>query len=122
MQPKIPWRCDRDKADRAKTEIFMNTSTAPLDGNVLEGDEGCAYILDEPGTCRICGAPRRPVSPYCPQHHAKCYLAYGSKAEADHLREVEAIASAVGGRRSRNRSGPSRHFLKRVEHAASTSS
>jgi hypothetical protein len=100
----------------------MNTSTASLDRDAFEGDDGCAYIIEESGSHRICGAPRRPVSAYCPQHHALCHLAYGSAAEADRIREVEAIASAVGGRRSRNRGGPSRQFLKRLEHTVSTSS
>ena len=100
----------------------MNTSTAPLGQDPFEGDGGCAYIIEEAGSHRICGAPRRPVSSYCPQHHALCHLANGSTAEADRIREVEAIASIVGGRRSRNRGGPSRQFLERLEDTVSTSS
>ena len=98
----------------------MNTSAAPLDA--FEDEDGCAYILGASASNRMCGAPRRPESAYCPQHHALCHLACGSAAEADRLREVEALASAVGGRRGRNRGGPSRQFLRRIEHAASTSS
>jgi hypothetical protein len=116
----LPWSCDRDKPDRAKTEIFMNTSASPLDA--FEGDDGCAYILGESASNRMCGAPRRPESSYCEQHHALCHLVCGSPAEANRLREVEAIASAVGGRRARNRGGPSKQFLRRIEHAALTSS
>ncbi len=100
----------------------MNTSTAPLGRDAFEEDQGCAYIVDGYGSRRNCGAPRRPVSSYCEQHHALCHLAYGSTAEASRLREVEVIASAVGGRRSRNRSGPSSQFIKRLEHAVSASS
>jgi hypothetical protein len=100
----------------------MNTPTAPLDQDACERDDGCAYITGESGSHRICGAPRRPVSSYCPRHHALCHLAYGSTAEADRIREVEALASAVGGRRSRNRRGPSRYFLKRLEDTVATSS
>jgi hypothetical protein len=99
----------------------MNTSVALLDQEAFERDDGCAYIIGESGSHRICGASRRPVSSYCPQHHALCHLAYGSTAEANRIREVEAIASAVGGRRSRNRGGPSRQFLKRLEDTVSTS-
>jgi hypothetical protein len=99
----------------------MNTSAAPLDPVASPTDDGCAYIIDEAGARRSCGASRRPASAYCPQHHALCHLAYGSAAEADRIREVEAIASAVAGRRSRNRSGPSSHFLKRLERSISTS-
>ena len=98
----------------------MNTSAAPLDA--FEDDDGCAYILDEWGGNRMCAAPRRLESSYCAEHHSLCHLACGSPAEANRLREVEAIASAVGGRRARNRGGPSRQFLRRIEHAALTSS
>ena len=98
----------------------MNTSAAPLDA--FEDEDGCAYILGESASNRMCGAPRRPESAYCPQHHALCHLACGSAAEANRLREVEAIASAVGGRRARNRGGPSTEFLRRIAHAALTSS
>jgi len=88
----------------------------------LWGDDeiemGCAYILDEGDGRKICGIPCRTASPYCRQHHARCHVAYGSDGEADHLREVEALAKAVGGRRSRAGGGPSRQFLKRLERVA----
>ena len=83
-----------------------------------EDEPGCAYILDDCGVGRVCGAPRRPASAYCPTHHTLCHVAYGSPAETDHLRQVEALASAVGGRRSREGGGPSQRFLKRLERAA----
>jgi hypothetical protein len=83
-----------------------------------EDEPGCAYILDDCGVGGTCGAPRRHASPYCPTHHTLCHVAYGSPAETDHLRQVEALASAVGGRRSREGGGPSRRFLKRLERAA----
>jgi hypothetical protein len=56
------------------------------------------------------------------QDESGCHAAYGSEAEADRLREVEAIAKVVGGRRSRDTAGPSRRFLKRLEEAARGSS
>jgi hypothetical protein len=83
-----------------------------------EIEMGCAYILDEGDARQICGIPRRPASPYCLRHHALCHVAYGSAGEADCLREVEALAKAVGGRRSRAGGGPSRQFLKRLERVA----
>ncbi|HKM74691.1 MAG TPA: hypothetical protein VJX94_32315 [Stellaceae bacterium] len=103
----------------------MEKLKAPWEAD--EEDLGCAYILDECGDRRICGAPcygapGRPVSAYCPHHHALCHIASGSKAEVHRLREVEALASAVGGRRGRDDNGPSRQFLKRLEHAARVSS
>jgi len=103
----------------------MRISSAPVGWEDDQDDPGCAYILDECSGRRICGAPRKAVSasrkaasPYCPEHHALCHAAYGSEAEADRLREVEAIAKVVGGRRSRYAMGPSRRFLKRLERAA----
>src|SRR5690348_1541704 len=85
----------------------------------LEKDGGCAYILGESGgsSRQTCGATRRLSSSYCPHHHSLCYIVGGSKAETDRLREVEALASAVGGRRARQRAQPTRQFLKRLEQA-----
>jgi hypothetical protein len=81
-----------------------------------DDDLGCAYVIDEPGG-RVCGARQQPSSPYCPRHHSLCYIVCGSKAEVERLEEVEALASAVGGRRARPGAGPSRHFLERLEQA-----
>ena len=96
----------------------MGISTVPVGWEDVRDEAGCAYILDECESGRICGAPRKAVSPYCPEHHVLCHVAYGSEAEADHLREVEAIAKVVGGRRSRYSVRPSGQFLKRLEQAA----
>ena len=86
---------------------------------IEEDEPGCAYLLDEErGGSRACGAPRRGSSPYCSSHHALCHVACGSPAEISHLRQVEALASAVGGRRCREGGGPSRRFLRRLERAA----
>jgi hypothetical protein len=81
----------------------------------LGDDPGCAYVIEEAAGRRMCGAQRRPSSPYCPAHHSVCYIVCGSKAEFERLQEVEALASAVGGRRARQGAGPSRHFLERLE-------
>jgi|SRR4029077_18439337 hypothetical protein len=80
-------------------------------------DPGCAYVVEESDGRRTCGAPRRPSSSYCPHHHSLCYIVGGSEAEVDRLREVEALASAVGGRRARRRLAPTRQFLTRLERA-----
>jgi hypothetical protein len=79
--------------------------------------EGCGFILDEERQRRRCGALQRPGSSYCAQHHALCHLPGGSKAEAKRLREVEALAAAVGGRRAIAGTGPTRRFLKKLEQA-----
>ena len=78
-------------------------------------DAGCMYVLDNADGRRACGAPRQGTSPYCPRHHAVCYISSGSSEEIKRLREVEALASAVGGRRARKRAEPSCEFLKRLE-------
>jgi hypothetical protein len=84
----------------------------------LEKDRGCAYIVDESGgDRRPCGATRQLSSSYCSHHHSLCHIVCGSKAETDRLREVEVLASAVGGRRARRREAPTRQFLKRLEQA-----
>ena len=83
-----------------------------------EDEAGCAYIVEDRGVGRTCGVRCRHSSPYCATHHVLCHVAYGSPAEADHLRQVEALASAVGGRRSRDAGGPSSRFLRRLERAA----
>jgi len=83
----------------------------------LEKDIGCAYLVDELDGRRPCGATRRSSSSYCPYHHSLCHIVCGSRAETDRLREVEALASAVGGRRARQRAEPPRQFLKRLEQA-----
>jgi hypothetical protein len=107
----------------------MGISSVAVGWEDDQDEPGCAYLLDECEGRRICGAPRKLVSPsrktaspYCPEHHALCHAAYGSEAEAGRLREVEAIAKVVGGRRSRDTAGPSRQFLRRLEEAARDSS
>ena len=97
----------------------MGVSLVPVGWEEDQDESGCSYLLDARG---ICGAPRKAASPYCTAHHSLCHAAYGSEAEADRLREVEAIAKVVGGRRSRDSAGPSRRFLRRIEQAARGSS
>lgn len=78
---------------------------------------GCAYIIGDSGLRETCGGPLRPGSAYCPRHHALCHIRRGSSAESARLREVETLASAVGGRQCRVGGGPSEQFLRRLEHA-----
>ena len=93
----------------------MGRIVLPPEGEDLDDNVGCAFVLDEPNGRRSCGDPRRLASSYCPFHHAICYIASGSRAEFKQLQEVETLASAVGGRRARQAAGPSRQFLKRLE-------
>jgi hypothetical protein len=80
-------------------------------------DIGCAYIFDDNSQRQACGAPRRLNSSYCPQHHALCHVSCGSSEGLRRLREVEALANAVGGRRARDGGEPPQRFLRRLEHA-----
>ena len=79
-------------------------------------DSGCVYLLS--GNDRFCDSPRRRGSPYCPRHHALCHIRSGTNEEMTRLREVEALANAVGGRRARDASEPPGRFLRRLERAA----
>jgi hypothetical protein len=96
----------------------MGISTVPVGWEDVQDELECVYILGECESWHHCGAPRKAASPYCPKHHALCHVAYGSEAEAERMREVEAIAKVVGGRRSRYSVKPSGQFLKRIEQAA----
>ena len=78
-------------------------------------DEGCAFILDGGGSC---GDPRRQGSVYCAHHHALCHVPEGSSDEQRRLKETEALASAVGGRRGRPARVPPDRFLRRLENVA----
>jgi hypothetical protein len=104
------WRC------------LMEELISPLTEAGVEGDPGCSYVVDDPKGRRICGNPRRQSSSYCAIHHSLCYIAAGSTAEFKLLREVEALASAVGGRRGQQNEGPTRRFLARLERAVRTQS
>jgi len=80
-------------------------------------EAGCVFILDDGRSRRFCGEVRRRGSSYCPSHHTLCHVGCGTTAEAQRLREVEALARAVGGRRSPSGTGPSRRFINRMEQA-----
>lgn len=92
---------------------------SPLPADCHAGS-GCVFILDDGGDRRFCGEAQRQGSSYCPQHHTLCHVACGTTAEAQRLREVEALAHAVGGRRAPSGAGPSRRFINRLEQAVRT--
>jgi hypothetical protein len=83
---------------------------------------GCAFVIDgaeaDPVRTRFCAAPRQPGSAYCPSHHARCRLPGGSAAEKQQLREIEALASAVGGKQGRASRQPSPRLLRRLDRIA----
>jgi hypothetical protein len=82
-------------------------------------DGGCAFVLDADirGTAgrSYCAAPRRPGSVYCHAHHALCHLSSDSLAEHRKLKEIEALAEAVGGRSGRPARRPPPRFLQRMD-------
>lgn len=96
----------------------MREDALPLRGS----DFGCAFVVDGPEGARMCGARPQRSSSYCPLHHSLCHIPTGSNAEIKRLREVEALARVVGGRRARQVGEPSRQFLERLEQAARFSS
>jgi hypothetical protein len=79
-----------------------------------KSEGGCAFILDDGGSC---GGGRKQNSSYCDHHHALCHIAEGSVRERRRLRETEALANAVGGRRGKPARIPPDRFLRRLENA-----
>src|SRR5260370_18133009 len=93
---------------------------------VEEDDCGCAFVVDDtdpfPGGVKFCDAPRASGSAYCPRHQALCHLPKDSAAERRELREIEALAEAIGGKRGREaRQAPDRP-LRRLRHISQTGS
>jgi hypothetical protein len=88
-------------------------------GEQQKGDGGCAFVIDDPDpTARgvnFCGAPRELGSTYCRRHHALCRLPRRSLAERRQLREIEALAEAVGGRQGRGGRQPPPRLLRRLD-------
>jgi hypothetical protein len=102
----------------------MPNGAEPPIGAEPEWEDGCAFVLD--GSMRAaagrthCAAPCRPGSVYCDAHHALCYLPVKSPAERRKLKEIEALAEAVGGRRGRPARRPPPHFLQRMDRISRT--
>jgi hypothetical protein len=91
-------------------------------GEEREGDGGCAFVIDDPDPissgANFCDAPREPGSTYCRRHHALCYLPRHSVAERRQLREIEALAKAVGGRQGRAARQPPPQLLRQLDRIA----
>src|SRR5436190_22162768 len=98
--------------------------TGPQIAHYPDAEEGCAFPLDDPDSAkpatRFCGVPRRPGSPYCAPHHARCHLAAGSAAELQRLRVIDALAAAAGGRLGRIAREPPPEVLHRIERLAAS--
>src|SRR6266508_3127713 len=101
-----------------------NDRSGPRQGSNGDGEQrgGCAFVLGGPGcgpnAVKFCNAPSQPGSAYCPPHHAWCHLPNGSAAELRQLREIEALAEAVGGKRGRAARHPPVRLLRRLDRVA----
>jgi hypothetical protein len=87
-----------------------------------EADRGCAFVIDSAdpisGRVNFCNAPRDPGSAYCRRHRDLCHLVRQSPAERRALCEIEALATAVGGRQGRAARSPSPVLLRRLDRIA----
>lgn len=90
-------------------------------GGPRGGDDCCAFLIEpRPGAAgpaaavRFCGMPCLPGSAYCPEHHVACHIAPGSHSEHRKLREIEALATAVGGKQGRVTRDPPKTLLRRL--------
>src|SRR5215472_13881151 len=110
----ISSRCENDKMSFHK-EAVLESPSIPSQRPLRDEALGCAYPLGGIEDRQFCGTSRRAGSPYCPEHHALCHVPSGTGEEMQRLREVEALANAVGGRRACAGGGPPRRFLKRLE-------
>src|SRR5690348_15486843 len=103
-------------------------TSIPLEGSYGEEEPrgGCAFILDDtgcaPGLATFCNAPSQPGSAYCRPHHVFCHLPNGSTAERRQLREIEALAKAIGGKQGRTLRHPPARLLRRLDRVARASS
>ena len=91
-----------------------------------EPDGGCAFVLDADGRMTQgrtrCSGPLRAGSVYCEAHHARCHLPSDSLAERRKIKEIEALATAVGGRSGRPARHPPPRFLRRMDRVSRASS
>jgi hypothetical protein len=103
-----------------------SSRAVPPTNAAFEPDEGCAFVLDIESRATAgqicCATPRRPGSAYCHTHHALCYLPSESLAERRKLKEIEALAEAVGGRSGRPARRPSPSFLQRMNRVSRAAS
>jgi len=78
-------------------------------------EDGCLYIIQN-GHAEPCGKRCRAGSSYCTKHHELTHFAIGSKAEAARIREINAIAKAIGARWGRGGIlGPSPREIEAIE-------
>jgi len=79
------------------------------------GDFGCAFPLAKADNPIPCGAPRRPGSSFCAEHHALSRLPHGSRDERCEIALEEALARAVGGRFGPETREPPVALLRRLD-------
>jgi len=69
---------------------------------------------DAGGPDHRCGEKLQRGSVYCAEHHALTHVAPGSAGEARQLRELEALATVVGGKRGLDAAVPPRGLMRRL--------
>jgi hypothetical protein len=106
---------------RLRDNIWLqcwNNKSEPQGGGMRPDDgedSGCAFLSGADGAPLACGAPRRPGSSFCPEHHALCHLPPGGRAERREIALEEALARAVGGRLGREAREPPDALLLRLD-------
>jgi hypothetical protein len=66
----------------------------------LGSESECAYPLNDPYPLDCCGAPVKPGSPYCREHHRVCYLPRGSRRESTAVKHIDHMADLAARRRA----------------------
>jgi hypothetical protein len=89
-------------------------------------DDGCVFVIDDDrsnkGPARFCNKPCLPGSVYCQQHHSLCCLPKGSPEARQKLREIAALAKAIGGRQGSDAREPPVALLDRLDRLGSRAS
>ena len=89
----------------------------PPEPESIEDEPGCSLCSTNPAAPGLAGPGGGKPPPIVCNIMPCDYVVSGSDAEVKRPQEVEALASAVGGRRGRRQSAPSRQFLRRLEQA-----
>ncbi|ASG21389.1 hypothetical protein [Nitrospirillum viridazoti] len=70
----LPGEGVEDTGTVARPSIRRAILRHRVEASRLPASLGCQYLLGEPRDREFCGQPRQGHSPYCPDHHARCYV------------------------------------------------
>jgi hypothetical protein len=86
-------------------------------------DDGCVFVVgddrNDNSAALFCNEPCLPGSAYCRQHHTLCCLPNGSPEARRKLREIAALAKAIGGRQGSDVREPPVALLDRLDRLGS---